>query len=231
MCRNLIVKNVCGREGAFIFDMDGTIVDNMGAHTRVWIDFLAGFGIHLPVEEFHRQASGKTTRQILQQMIGDHITESEIKEYSERKESLYRAIYRPRLKPVRGLENFLRRSKQLGIAMALATSADRTNIDFILDGTGLTFYFKSIVGAEDIVHGKPDPEMFQIAAGRLKVPAGKCVVFEDSLVGMEAARRAGMKAVAITTTLDAQDFQEMPAVIEVVEDYVQLDPEALMQLV
>jgi beta-phosphoglucomutase family hydrolase len=215
----------------FIFDMDGTIVDNMGVHTRVWIDILGELGVHLTVGEFHRQASGKTTRQILRQLVGDRLSDEEMEEYSKHKESLYRSTYRPHIRPVNGLIEFLEETRRLGIRLALATSAGKENIDFVLNSIGIVSYFSAVVGAEEVEHGKPDPEMFQAAAQKLGVEPEQCLVFEDSLVGVDAASRAGMKVIVITTTVDSQEFQGLEAVVRIIDDFTSLDPKLLIEMV
>jgi beta-phosphoglucomutase family hydrolase len=212
---------------AFIFDMDGTLVDNMAYHTQAWLALLAELGVHMTAGEARRRIAGQTNEQTLRQILGDEVSGAEIARYAARKESLYRALYGPHLKAVAGLDGFLAKAHCLGVPLAVATAADRANIAFVLGGLGIDHCFRVVVGAEDVAHGKPDPEMFLTAASRLGVPARQCLVFEDSLAGMEAARRAGMKAVALTTTLDAGAFRGLPGVLCAVEDFFGLDPEDL----
>lgn len=216
------------RKTAFIFDMDGTLVDNMNVHMRVWIEILGRLGIRVTPEEYQRQAMGKTNRQILRQLVGDHLTDEDIAEYAERKESVYREKYGPHIKPMNGLIDFLRGCRRLEIPLALATSAPRLNIEFVLGRLGIETHFRVIVSAEEVERGKPDPEMFLTAAQRLGVEPNGCLVFEDSLFGIEAAHRAGMKSVAITTTSDAGDFEQSPGVIRIAPDFLSIDPESLL---
>jgi beta-phosphoglucomutase len=215
------------RTRAFIFDMDGTMVDNMEFHTQSWLELFTTLGVQLDAEEFQRQTSGKTTGETLRQIIGPHLSDDEIVALSERKESLYRNLYGPHLKPVAGLISFLDAARRLDIPMAVATSAGRGNIQFVLDGLGVTSYFKVIAGGEDVQHSKPHPEMFLIAAQRLGTRPEHCLVFEDSLAGIEAARRAGMKAIVVTTTLGTQDIKDRDTVKQVIQDFTSLDPALL----
>jgi beta-phosphoglucomutase family hydrolase len=208
----------------FIFDMDGTIVDNMRVHERVWIAFLDELGVRITPEVFHREASGKTTAQILRRFVGDHLSRAEIEALDERKEARYREVYGPDLRPLAGLRRFLEAARREGVPMALATSAGMTNIEFVLGGLGLAPFFDVRVCAGDVSRGKPDPEIYLLTARRLGVEAGRCIVFEDSRAGIEAVRRAGMRAVALATTLEPEAFAGNPAVIRVVRDFTPLEP-------
>ena len=126
---------------------------------------------------------------------------------------------------------FLAESQRLGISMAVATAAGMANREFTLGGLGIVSYFSTVVGAEDVRHGKPHPEIFLKAADRLRVDPARCVVFEDAISGIEAAGRAGMKAVALATSLAAGEFQRHPAVTCIVRDYTSLQPRALLDAV
>jgi beta-phosphoglucomutase len=113
--------------------------------------------------------------------------------------------------------------------MAVATAAGKANREFVLGSLRITPYFNSVVGAEDVKNGKPHPEIFLKAAARLDVVPGSCVVFEDAVAGVEAAGRAGMRAAALTTSLDAREFGGLPAVICARTDYVGLEPRDLVE--
>jgi beta-phosphoglucomutase len=213
---------------AFIFDMDGTLVDSMPFHIQAWTDMLAGLGVQTTPEAFLRQTGGKTNRQILREIFGNGLTEAEIVSHIGRKEALYRSLYRLHLKPIAGLIPFLNEAERLHIPMAVATSAGKTNRDFVLQGLDLEPYFSDVVGVEEIHEGKPDPEIFLKAAKGLSTAPADCLVFEDALAGIEAASRAGMKAVALTTSVDGETFQNLPGVIQTAKDFTSLSPEALL---
>ena len=213
--------------GAFIFDIDGTLVDSMAAHTQAWIEFLEQNGAQLESQDVRRTLVGRTTRDILLQAFGEALTEDEIEALTEQKESLYRQLYRPRLKPLPGLLDFLERSQALGIPMAVATSAHKANIDYTLDELGIRAYFKEIVGEEQVTHPKPHPEIYLITAARLGVPSQRCIVFEDSAVGIQAALGAGMRVIGLATTLDVETLRRDFPLEEVIRDYSGLAPEAL----
>jgi len=209
---------------AFIFDMDGTLVDNMRVHNRIWIDLLAGKGIFIEEEEFHRRTTGKITPEILRMLFGSRMSEEEIVRFAEHKEEIYRKNFRPFLQPVPGAQAFLAEARRLGIAVGLATSAGKKNIEYVLSGTALSDYFDVLISGEDVRRGKPDPEIFLLAAQKLNAPAGQCLVFEDSPLGIEAARLAGMQAVAITTTIPQDEFLKLNNVIRAAKDFTELEP-------
>lgn len=213
---------------AFIFDMDGTMIDNIRFHLQAWQDFLSSLGIEMTAAELDRYNHG-TIGEVLRRICGEHLSEAEVLELGERKESRYRELYHPHLKLLPGLHSFLDESQRLGIPMALATSAAVPNIDFVMDGLGIRSYFQTWVGGDDVEFGKPHPETFLKAAQRLGYHPDKCLIFEDTLSGIAAAEQAGMKAIAITTTLPASAFAKLPTVQCTAPDFTELHPIALIQ--
>jgi len=214
---------------AFLFDMDGTIADTMPFHLQAWMELLPELGVRMAPEEFLRKTSGKMNHQILREVLGIPVSDEDLEVFDARKESLFRTLCRPSLRPIGGLMGFLTDARQQGIRMAVATAAGKANREFTLDGLGITAYFDAVVGAEDVRSGKPNPEIFLRAAERVGAAPSACVVFEDALSGVEAAARAGMKAVALTTSLPAGEFAGHPAVIRIADDYTSLRPQALLR--
>jgi len=213
--------------GAFILDMDGTIVDNIPFHIRSWLALLAELGVPITEDEFIRRMVGKTNVETLRELVDANLADGEIAAYAERKEALYRELYRPHLRPVPGLDEFLQDALRLGIPMAVATSAPRANIDFVLGGLGIEGYFQAVIGADRVSRGKPHPDLFLAAAEALGMAPARCLVFEDSLMGLEAARRARMPAIAVATTLDVRELVGVPGVVQVVENF-SLDPVVML---
>jgi beta-phosphoglucomutase family hydrolase len=208
---------------AFIFDMDGTLVDNMEFHSRAWMALFESLGIHLEADEFQRRTAGKTNPEILRKFTGRNLSDDEIQVLSDQKENFYRDLYSPHLKATSGLLTFLEQAQEQHIPMGLATAAGKENIAFVLQGLKLDDFFSAIVGAEDIKKGKPDPEIFIKSANKLHVPPEGCIVFEDSLFGIEAAQRAGMRAVFITTSHQPEELGDQPAIMFSVPDFSTLD--------
>ena len=197
------------------------MIDNMAFHTQAWLSFFAELGINMTADEVHHQNYG-TIEEVIHRIVGNHLSDVEVRELAERKEALYRDLYRPHLKLINGLQDFLDEAKQLGVIMAIATSAGQGNIEFVLEGLHLHPYFDVIVGGDQVRHGKPHPETFLRAAEKLAVAPEQCLVFEDSPPGVEAAHRAGMRAIVITTTFEAQGFQGLPAVDRIINDFTSL---------
>jgi beta-phosphoglucomutase len=208
---------------AFIFDMDGTIVDNMAFHTDSWIAFFARRGKTYDPDAFFRETAGAQAREIMRERLGADLPDDEIAVLAQEKEVLYRELYGPHRSAIQGFEDFVTRARADGVKLAVATSAPPANIVFTLDGLNLRRHFDAVVGAADVARGKPHPDVFLKAAEKLGVAPADCIVFEDAPMGVEAARRAGMKTVVITTTLPADAFREFDNVVRIVAHYEELD--------
>jgi len=212
---------------AFIFDMDGTIVDNMAFHTDSWLEFFARRGKSYEADAFFRETAGAQGREILRARLGADIPDEEIAVLAQEKDALYREMYGPHRRAIEGFEAFVTGARATGVKLAVATSAPPKNIVFTLDELDLRRHFDTVVGAADVKQGKPHPDVFLKAAEQLGMAPAECIVFEDAPMGVEAARRAGMRAVVITTTLPAEAFGEFDNVIRVVGDYADLDIDSL----
>lgn len=212
---------------AFIFDMDGTLVDNMRHHTEAWRTLIEENGFEFNERKFLVETAGQTNREIIPGVFGA-MSNERLSELAFRKEELYRERYLPFRTPVRGLVEFLDASRDLGIKMAVSTAASPANMAFILDGLDLRRYFGALTTAADVKRGKPDPESFLISAARLGVEPANSLVFEDAFFGFEAARRAGMKAVGLTTVNSAEDIMKTGSVVEVHSDYTSMQPDELI---
>ncbi|SDD17507.1 beta-phosphoglucomutase [Massilia sp. PDC64] len=211
------------QQRAFVFDMDGTIVDNMAFHTDSWLAFFARRGKTYDPDAFFRETAGAQGREILRERLGPDIPEDEIAVLAQEKDVLYREMYGPHRSAIQGFEGFVTAARAQGVKLAVATSAPPANIVFTLDDLDLRRHFDAVVGAADVARGKPHPDVFLKAAEKLGVHPADCIVFEDAPMGVEAARRAGMKAVVITTTLPADAFREFDNVIRVVAHYEDLN--------
>jgi beta-phosphoglucomutase len=212
---------------AFIFDMDGTIVDNMAYHTKSWLAFFARRGKLYEADAFFRETAGAQGREILRERLGPDVSDAEIAALALEKDALYREMYGPYRSAIEGLDQLVTAARQRGVKLAVATSAPPLNIVFTLDELELRARFDTVVGAIDVERGKPHPDVFLKAAERLGVDPADCIVFEDAPMGVEAARRAGMRAVVITTTLPKEAFADYENVIRVVNDYADLSVDDL----
>ena len=212
---------------AFIFDMDGTLVDNMRYHTEAWRTLIEENGYEFDEHKFLVETAGQTNREIIPGVFGA-MSNERLSELALRKEELYREAYLPNRLPVPGLTAFLDEAQQLGIRMAVATAASPANMAYILDGLDLRKYFGALTTAADVKRGKPDPEIFLLSAARLGVETANSIVFEDALFGFEAAKRAGMMAIGLTTVNSAEDIMRTGSVAEVHADYTSMRPDDLI---
>jgi beta-phosphoglucomutase family hydrolase len=183
-----------------IFDWDGVIIDSSAHHEESWERLAKETGYSLPPGHFKR-GFGMKNDVIIPNLLRWTSDSAEINRLSLRKEALYREIVLEwGLKPLPGVVTWLNQLRDHAIPCAVGSSTHRLNIDTGLQLIGLRDRFQAIVTAEDVSHGKPDPEVFLTAASRIGMAPDACVVFEDALVGIEAAHRGGMKAVAVATT-------------------------------
>jgi beta-phosphoglucomutase family hydrolase len=216
------------KQFAFIFDMDGTLVDNMQFHTIAWQKMLDENGITANANNFLVKTAGKTNREIIPTVFGN-VSEEKLIELADRKEFLYRESFLPHRKTVEGTIEFLTESQRLGIKMAVATAAPIANMEFILDGLDLRKFFDAITTAEDVKHGKPNPEVFIVSAKKLGVNPTNSIVFEDAIGGFEAAHRAGMKSIGISTVNSIEDILKLDSVVEASDNFLDLSPQLIIE--
>jgi beta-phosphoglucomutase len=207
---------------AFIFDMNGTIIDDMPYHAAAWVEILAELGHPLTIEAFNRHLSGKTNEETLLEVMGPETPIARIEEISTKKEKRYQAVYQEHMEAIAGFIPFLKALQENNMPVAVATSANRFNIDFTLDGLEIRDGITAVIGAEDIENSKPHPEIFLKAAAAIGAAPEDCLVFEDSFMGIEAARRANMDAYAILTTLSEDEALSLSNVIGASPDFIGL---------
>lgn len=215
---------------ALIFDMDGTLVHNMPFHNKALEETLPEAGVQLPsdMSVLYNSIYGKKTLEVFRILLGPHLTDSEVAYWSERKEELYRKQYASHREPLPGLLQVLEQAHSLELPMAIASASSPENISFIVDGLNLRHHFKAIVSGHDIQHGKPNPEIFLKSAEAVGAKPSECLVFEDALNGIEAASRAGMDAIFLSTTSKAREVESQPHVLQVMPDFTHLDLPTLM---
>jgi HAD superfamily hydrolase (TIGR01509 family) len=189
-----------------IFDLDGTIVDNMAIHMEAFAVFCERHGLHPLTVDDRKRLDGRRNRDIFPDLFGRTLTDDEQREFAEEKEALYRQLSIGRLVPVNGLVDLLDCLATKGIPVAVATSAPPDNVSHTLAEIGLAARFACIVRSDQVPRGKPFPDVFLAAAARLDVPPADCVAFEDAPIGIVAARAAGMRTVAISNSFPPEVF-------------------------
>lgn len=184
---------------AVLWDVDGTLIDSSEYHWLSWRDALAAENFPLTREQF-ASIFGRRNDEILREYFGANFPAAEVARVGDAKETLYRALVRERgITLLPGVRRWLDKLRDEGWRQAMASSAPRANLEAIIEALGIGDYFAGIVSAEDVTRGKPDPQVFLAAADKLGVAPDSCVVVEDAPAGVEAARRAGMRAVGVLT--------------------------------
>ena len=214
----------------FLFDLDGTLIDSMPLHARAWQRWRAQHGLP-PRESGHFAATaGRSNAEILADLYPER-SEAERLEMAHAKEALYRELAVRELEAIAGAENFLAASTAAGLALAVCTAAPRENIAVAFERFAWAANVGAVTSPADGLRGKPHPDIFEEAARRLGLAPHDCLVFEDAPLGVEAARRAGMKAVVLTTTLPASAFADYPNIVATAADFLDLEPQRLMAAV
>ena len=183
-----------------IFAMDGVLVDNNPVHVETWKIYADRLGFELTPEKIKNDFYGRTNTDAFRRLYNPDLTDTQCVQLSQEKEALYREIYKHTIRPVDGLINFLSEINEKLISMVIATSAIPDNVEFITEMLGIAEYFQFVVNENHVTKGKPDPEVYLITVEKLGLPAGNCVVIEDSLSGVQAGLSAGCKVIGITTS-------------------------------
>jgi beta-phosphoglucomutase len=181
---------------AAIWDVDGTLVDTAELHFQAWQAVCREQGRDFTRADF-AATFGQRNPEIIRQLFGERFNAEEIAALGDRKEVLYRAAAGNGVTLLPGVRALVEDLHQAGFVQAIGSSAPHANLELILHLTGIADFFDVVVGSEDTQRGKPDPQVFLVAAERLGVPPSRCVVFEDAVAGVQAARAGGMKCVAV----------------------------------
>lgn len=205
---------------SFLFDLNGTMINDMEFHIEVWHDVLNNdLNAKLSREEVRSHMYGRN-QELLTRVFGSgRFTIEEADAISYNKEVKYQALYKPHLDLLPGLFTFLKRAKENNIKMAIGSAASIFNIDFALDNLNVRHYFNFVVSGDDVTDSKPHPETYLKGAKYLQVEPQSCIVFEDAPKGVESAMNAGMKCVVITSMHQEEEFSEYDNILLFVKDY------------
>jgi beta-phosphoglucomutase len=212
---------------AVIFDLDGTLIDNNPYHIEAWKIFYNKIGKPFSKEEYTQNINGRINSDIFNYIFNTILSPEEIDLYSTEKEALYRELYKPYIKPINGLINFLDELEKEKIPKAIATSGLLPNINFMFEHVPIKKYYSDVIDASQISKGKPHPEIFLKAAASVNAEPKNCVAFEDSVAGIRSAKAAGMKVIALTTTHTAEEIHEADFIIK---DYTEISLTKLREL-
>lgn len=191
---------------ALLFDVDGTLVDNMNYHKQSWIDFFALHQLDLTYDRFDAQYHKGSLIEIMRRLFPNEKDLEKLKKIGAYKEKRYRQLYAPHVKAISGLKSFLHQVTKENIPMGVATMGDQHNIDFIFETLQLHSFFHSTTGGHEVKEGKPHPEIFLTAAKKLGVTPNNCLAFEDTRSGVTAALAAGMSVVGVATMFSKREL-------------------------
>ncbi len=203
---------------AFLFDMNGTMIDDMQYHIQAWHRILNELGAGISMERMKEECYGKND-ELLERIFPGRFSPEEKNKMSLEKEKQYQDSFRPHLKLLDGLEEVLAKAKKDDIKMAIGSAAIMFNIDFVVDELHIREYFDALISADEVRVSKPDPETFLVCAEKIGVAPENCLVFEDSPKGVQAAERAGMDCAVITSLHEQEDFDGIGNIVRFMKDY------------
>ena len=195
-----------------IFDMDGTLTDNMDFHHRAWMKFIEQKKLNIDAETFERDYHKGTLIEVMARFFPHLTTEEELRKVGNEKEALYRDTYGHLLQPIAGLHSFLKEVQKKNIPIGLATMGDQNNLEMTLKQLEITSYFHSTTGGDQVEKGKPHPEIFLTAAKKLGIAPKDCLAFEDTASGIQAAQTVGMKVVGVATQFSVEKLLDLGCV-------------------
>jgi beta-phosphoglucomutase family hydrolase len=201
---------------AVIWDMDGVIADTAPHHLRAWQETFAKRGVNFSDEDF-KHSFGIRNDAIIRNVLGEPITEEEIEAIADEKEATFRRIIGRKIKPLPGALELLKALDESGIKMAIASSTPIENARLVLGSLGIAGRFRTIVSSQDVTEGKPNPQVFLVAAKRLGAEPKNCLVIEDAVAGVKAAKSAGMGCVAVTNTHPRKSLREADFIVDTLE--------------
>ncbi len=216
-------------KASFIFDIDGTIIDSMPSHEEAWVEFFKRKGQGTLGIDFFARTAGRTGLEVMREYFSRDgaLGEDELRVLVEEKEALYREIFGARFSEVAGFKAFATAARAAGVKLACATAGDADNIAFALSNLGMDGFFDAVAGGHEVTQGKPAPDLFLLAARRIGADPADAIVFEDAPLGVEGARRAGMLAVGLATSV-APEALGAPHVVVTMRDYRDTSPQAIL---
>ena len=213
---------MAGKNKAVIWDMDGVIANTAPYHFKSWQGVFKKRGIDFTEDDF-RKTFGQRNNSIIRMILGAGVSQQEIDAITHEKEKSFRQNIGKNIKPFSGVIELMKSLAEGQFKMALATSTPMENVRLLIAGLGIAEYFESIVSDEDVTEGKPNPQVFLVAARRLGVKPENCIVIEDSVAGVTAAKRAGMRCLAVTNTNPRDSLGEADLVVDSLEEVTASD--------
>jgi beta-phosphoglucomutase len=215
---------------AIIFDLDGTLVDSLPYHYESWSIFFKNNNLEETYfSKILKEYKGGGTLELMSSVFGNSYSKKELKKMSEDKEVIFRDIYKNNIRPIKGLINFLDNLKENNILLAIGSNATTKNVLMTIEELGITNYFSSIICGDKVSKGKPDPEMFITTLSNLKVSKDECIVFEDSIEGVAAAKKADIKVIGVTSSQSTEAL-ESAGCFKTITDYCKIEFDDILDL-
>jgi beta-phosphoglucomutase family hydrolase len=212
------MSNKIGEGYGVLFDLDGVIVDSGECHKKSFFQIAHEEGIEM-TDELFIEGFGRRNDEIFPMYLGRPLSQEKLDDLAERKEHIYREFMRESgVHPLPGVIEFIKDLKENGFKIAIGSSTCLKNIEFVLSSLGILDSFDAIVSAEDVTIGKPNPRVFVLGAERVGVVPKNCVVVEDAVAGVQAAKNGNMKALAVTTTRIAEDLYEADLIVDTLNE-------------
>ena len=207
---------------AIIFDLDGTLVDSLPYHHESWRIFFKNNNLEEhDFSEVLKEYKGGGTLELMTSVFGDMYTKDELKKMTDDKEIIFRDIYKSKIYPIEGLKQFLDNLKKNNILLSIGSNAIRKNVLMTIEELSITNYFSSIICGDEVSRGKPDPEMFVKTLSNLNVSRDECIIFEDSIEGIKAAKNADIKVIGVTSSQSSEKLKSVGA-FKTIDDYTKI---------
>jgi beta-phosphoglucomutase family hydrolase len=213
---------------AVIWDMDGVIADTAPYHFRAWQEIFNIRGVKFTEDDF-KHSFGLRNDTIIRNILGEQAAQGEIDAIAREKEETFRRVIGQNTRPLPGVLELIKALKQQGFKMAIASSTPIENIRLITGSLGIDTCFQAIITGQDVTEGKPSPQIFLFAARRLGVEPRNCIVIEDAVAGVAAAKKAGMRCLAVTNTHPRERLAEADLIVDTLRAITVNDLEKLLK--
>jgi len=213
---------------AIIFDVDGTLVDSLPYHHESWRIFFKNNNLEEnDFNEILKEYKGGGTLELMTSVFGDMYTKDELKTMTDDKEIIFRDIYKSKIYPIEGLKKFLDNLKENNILLSIGSNAIRKNVLMTIEELSITNYFSYIICGDEVSKGKPDPEMYIKTLSNLNIHKDECVIFEDSIEGVTAAKNADIKVIGVTSSQSSEILKSVGA-FKTIENYTTINVDNLL---
>jgi HAD superfamily hydrolase (TIGR01509 family) len=212
---------------ALIFDMDGVLIDNTSFQARAFQILFRDLGLTTNALKLLQRLNGMPATKILETVFTNPVSKKQLETYADQREFLYRTLYWEKRREMTGLTQFLQDARAAGFKIGLGTGSGNDTIGYIIDHLNLRRFFDVVITKDEVDRGKPHADTYTVTARELGIPPERCLVFEDALMGEQAAYKAGMRCIALSTSIKPDKFQ---APLKVIKDFTEITPAQVLEL-